>query len=185
MIVDRAHPIVDRAIYVSPVVNTQDYYLAALVVHPVQDTVRAPRAEWIPARSPRSGLPTGYGLATNVIVRNSMTALAIASGSFERTARTAVGSEPTHTAGRTSTAEGSDGVHSTNDVTPVVRGVGLADVCQGVGIAEDVEGLFELGEIVRAEDYRGRTPVPGDRHASVFSFDAVDDITEVVADLTE
>src|SRR5664279_5550222 len=66
--------------------------------------------------------------------------------------------------------EVADCVDAADDVSAGVGGVGLADIGQCLRVAEDGNGLFELGEIRRA-DHDGRiTPVAGDDDALVLVF---------------
>ena len=79
--------------------------------------------------------------------------------------------------------KGSDGTNATNDVTAAVGGVRLANIGQCSGVAEDREGLLELGKVVGTDDDRSRSTVAGDRHPLVLVLDAVDDFAQVVTNL--
>jgi hypothetical protein len=70
--------------------------------------------------------------------------------------------------------EGSYGIDAANDLTAAVGGVGLADVGKGIGITEDLEGLFQFGEVVRAHDDRGRASVTGDPDPIMLALDPVE-----------
>ena len=48
-----------------------------------------------------------------------------------------------------SRAQGANGIDSADDVTGGIRGIGLADVGQGLRVTEDRQGFLELGQVLR------------------------------------
>lgn len=81
--------------------------------------------------------------------------------------------------------QGAGGVDAAQDVCVGVGSVGFCDVGEGVGVAENVDGLFELGEVVEAEEDSRGASVAGYGDALVVVFDTIDDLTEVLADGAE
>ena len=110
-----------------------------------------------------------------------MTAPATASGSRSVSARRAGGVRTSSYAPSDSPAKAADRVDAAHHVTAGVGGVGLADVRQCFWIAEHRERLFELGEVVRADDHRRITAIARDDDAFVLVLDAIDDLGEVVS----
>ncbi len=85
-------------------------------------------------------------------MRKSITAAATASGSRSVSARRAGGVRRARSHPPGSTAEAADGLDAAHDIAPAVRGVSLADVGQGLGVAEHEQRLFELSEVLRTDD---------------------------------
>ena len=61
----------------------------------------------------------------------------------------------------------------------LVGGIALANVAEGFSVSEYVDGLFEFGEIVEAQDHRCRSSVASDDDSIVVLFDSVDELGEV------
>lgn len=70
-------------------------------------------------------------------------------------------------------------------MTAAATGFGLADVGQGLGVNEHGQGLLQLGQVVQAEDDRGGLAMARHRDPFVLALDPVDDVAEVVSDLTQ
>jgi len=71
-----------------------------------------------------------------------------------------VGSEQARIRAPLSRPEAAEGINATQDVTASVGGVGFVDVRHGAGVAEDVDSLLQLGQILGADQDRGDMAVP-------------------------
>lgn len=76
-------------------------------------------------------------------------------------------------------------LYPAHDVVTGIGGISLADVRQRIRVSEYLEGLLDLGQVVGADQDRGRAPVAGEGDAFVLVLDAVNDLAEVVTDLPE
>jgi hypothetical protein len=76
------------------------------------------------------------------------------------------------------------GIYAANNVAARVGGVALADVREGCRVAEYVECLLQLREIVGADQHRRDMPVTGEDDALMLMLNTIDHLAEVVADRT-
>ena len=72
-----------------------------------------------------------------------------------------------------------------DDVAGRVGQVGLADVGQRLGIGQYVEGLFQFGKFVRADQHRDGATVSGGGHALAVVLHAVHELAEMVTDIPQ
>ena len=77
------------------------------------------------------------------------------------------------------------GISAADDVATRVGGIGLPDVGQSLGIAQDVDRLLHLGEILRTENDRRRLSVAGNHDAFMLVLDPIDDLGQVVSDIPQ
>ena len=84
-----------------------------------------------------------------------------------------------------SRTKAANGIHAANHITAGICGVGLSDVGECFGIAEDVEGLFELGEILGTDQHGSRMAVAGHDDPFVVVFHPVDHLAEVVPHIAQ
>ena len=82
---------------------------------------------------------------------------------------------------RQSPAELADGVDAPDDIPTYVGLVGLADVGERIRVAEDIDRLFQLSKVLRADEDGSRMTVARDVDALVLAFRAVDQPGQVVA----
>src|SRR5579859_6170710 len=81
-----------------------------------------------------------------------------------------------------SPAELSHRIYPADDVAARVGLVGFADVGQGLWVAEDVDGLLHLGQILGADQDGRRVTVAGQHDPFMGVLDPVDELGQVVAD---
>jgi hypothetical protein len=139
------------------------------------------RVDQTQARSSRSCLPTRCGSATRAVVRNSITAAATSWGTCWQRPVGRAGSGPARTRRAVSRPKRTHGLDASNDIATGVGGIGFSDVGERLGIAENVDGLFELSQILRADQHRGSTTLACHDDALMLALCPVDDFTEVVA----
>lgn len=80
-----------------------------------------------------------------------------------------------------SPSKATDGGDATQDIASGVCGVGLADVLQRFGVAENGERLLELSEVFGADDYGRITAVARDDDPLVLVLDAIDDFGQMIS----
>lgn len=80
-----------------------------------------------------------------------------------------------------SPAKAADGVDAAQDVAADVRGVSLADVLQGVRVAENGERFLELSEVLRTNDHGRIVAVARDHDTLVLKLNPINDLGEMVS----
>lgn len=69
-----------------------------------------------------------------------------------------------------------DGVDTPDDVAGDHSELGVSQFLDGLAVREQVEGLFQGVQVVRADEDRSRRPVPGDHDAVVLLLYSIDEL---------
>lgn len=76
--------------------------------------------------------------------------------------------------------QGARRVDTAQDIAARVGGVGLTDVSQGIWVAEHLQGLLDLRQVLRADEHGCGVAIAGDDYTLVLALDAVDEFAEVI-----
>ncbi|MEA2931587.1 MAG: hypothetical protein QOI56_372 [Actinomycetota bacterium] len=74
------------------------------------------------------------------------------------------------------TTELADGVDASDDVASSNGALGVSKLLDGLTVGEEVKGLLQRRQVLRADEHRSRRSVPGDHDAVVLTLDPIDEL---------